>query len=61
MAARQKTLSAGDTEFTTYAKQYLQDGEFPKLPDDPRLANAKLEWDMEVVFFTPKKTAETQQ
>ena len=54
-------LISGDVKFTADAKQYLQDGEFPKLPDDPRLANAKLEWDMEVVFFTPKKTAETQQ
>lgn len=57
---KMKVLS-GDADFIDDAKQYLQDGEFPKLPDDPRLANAKLEWDMEVVFFTPKQTEATQQ
>jgi hypothetical protein len=55
-----KVLS-GDADFIVDAKQYLQDGEFPKLPDDPRLANTKLEWDMEVVFFKPKQTEATQQ
>jgi hypothetical protein len=48
-----KVLS-GDREFIPDAQQYLKEAEFPKLPDDPRLANAKLIWDMEVVFFTPK-------
>lgn len=48
-------LISGDADLIADAKQYLQAGEFPKLPDDPRLANAKAEWDMEVVFFTPKK------
>jgi hypothetical protein len=56
---KMKILS-GDLEFIEDAKQYLQHGEFPKLPDDPRLANAKLEWDMEVVFFTSKQTAGPQ-
>jgi hypothetical protein len=50
---KMKVLS-GDAEFIPDAKQYLQDGEFPKLPDDPRLANTQAVWDMEVVFFTPK-------
>ena len=48
-----KVLS-GDGEFIPDAQQYLKEAEFPKLPDDPRLAKAKLIWDMEVVFFTPK-------
>lgn len=50
---KMKVLS-GDAEFVPDAKQYLQDGEFPKLPDDPRLANMQAVWDMEVVFFSPK-------
>jgi len=50
---KMKVLS-GDSEFIADAKQYLQDGEFPRLPDDPRFANGKREWDMEVAFFTPK-------
>lgn len=49
-----KVLS-GDAEFVGDAKQYLQDGEYPELPDDPRLANLRQIWDMEVVFFAPKK------
>ena len=57
---KMKVLS-GDADFVADAKQYLQDGEFPKLPDDPRLANAKLEWDMEVVFFAQKQATGTQQ
>jgi hypothetical protein len=51
---KMKVLS-GDPEFIEDAKRYLQDGEYPKLPDDPRFANARMEWDMEVAFFTPKK------
>ena len=50
---KMKVLS-GDAAFVPDAKQYLQEAEFPKLPDDPRLANMKAEWDMEVVFFTSK-------
>ena len=50
-------IVSGDAEFIEDAKQYLQQVEFPRLPDDPRLANAKLEWDMEVVFFTSKQAA----
>jgi hypothetical protein len=57
---KMKVLS-GDADFIGDAKQYLQDAEFPKLPDDPRLANAKLEWDMEVVFFTQKPAEAKQQ
>jgi hypothetical protein len=52
-----KVLS-GDSTFVPDAKQYLKDAEYPKLPDDPRLANMRAVWDMEVVFFTPK-SAET--
>jgi hypothetical protein len=48
-----KVLS-GDREFIPDAKRYLNEAEFPKLPDDPRLANMRAVWDMEVVFFTPK-------
>jgi hypothetical protein len=48
-----KVLS-GDSAFVPDAKQYLQEAEFPKLPDDPRLANMKAIWDMEVVFFSTK-------
>jgi hypothetical protein len=51
-----KVLS-GDKEFIPDAKQYLKDGEYPKLPNDPRLANMRAIWDMEVVFFTPKPSA----
>ncbi|MGA8224495.1 MAG: hypothetical protein WB780_22815 [Candidatus Acidiferrales bacterium] len=51
-----KVLS-GDGEFIPDAQQYLKEAEFPKLPDDPRLANSKAIWDMEVVFFTPKSSA----
>lgn len=50
---KMKVLS-GDAEFIADAKEYLQEGEYPKLPDDPRFANMKMEWDMEVGFFTPK-------
>jgi len=50
---KMKVLS-GDAEFIEDAKEYLQNAEFPRLPDDPRLSNAKLEWDMEVVFFAHK-------
>lgn len=57
---KMKVLS-GDAEFVDDAKRYLQDGEFPKLPNDPRLANAKLEWDMEVVFFARKQAAGARQ
>jgi hypothetical protein len=48
-----KVLS-GDAEFIPDAERYLKQGKYPKLPDDPRLANAKVIWDMEVVFFAPK-------
>jgi len=48
-----KVLS-GDREFISDAATYLRDAEYQKLPDDPRLANARLIWDMEVVFFSPK-------
>jgi len=51
-----KVLS-GDAEFVPDARRYLTEAEFPKLPDDPRLANMKAVWDMEVVFFTPKSSA----
>jgi hypothetical protein len=50
---KMKVLS-GDGEFVSNAKQYLAQGEYPKLPNDPRLANLKAIWDMEVVFFSPK-------
>lgn len=50
---KMKVLS-GDPAFVPDAKEYLQEAEFPKLPDDPRLANMKAIWDMEVVFFTSK-------
>jgi hypothetical protein len=51
-----KVLS-GDSEFIPDAKRYLTEAEFPQLPDDPRLANMKAIWDMEVVFFTPKSSS----
>jgi len=50
---KMKVLS-GDPAFVPDAKEYLQESEFPKLPDDPRFANMKAIWDMEVVFFTPQ-------
>ena len=50
---KMKVLS-GDNDFVSDAKQYLEQGEYPKLPNDPRLANLKAIWDMEVVFFSPK-------
>lgn len=53
---KMKVLS-GDAEFTPDAQRYLNEAEFPKLPDDPRLANMKAVWDMEVVFFTPKNSS----
>jgi len=56
---KMKVLS-GDAPFVADARQYLEEGEYPKLPDDPRFANAKIEWDMEVAFFTPKATAAQQ-
>jgi hypothetical protein len=52
-AKNMKVLS-GDKQFVPDAKEYLQQAEFPKLPDDPQFANLKAVWDMEVVFFTPK-------
>jgi hypothetical protein len=57
---KMKVLS-GDAEFVGDAKQYLEEGEYPKLPDDPRFASAKIEWDMEVAFFTPKPGAAAAQ
>jgi len=48
-----KVLS-GDAAFVADAKTYVQNAQFPELPDDPLLANMKAEWDMEVVFFPPK-------
>jgi hypothetical protein len=51
-----KVLS-GDREFIPDAESYLNEAEFPKMPDDPRLANARRVWDMEVVFFTPKTSS----
>jgi hypothetical protein len=50
---KMKVLS-GDAEFIPDAQRYLKEAEFPKLPDDPRLANMRAVWDMEVVFFTPR-------
>jgi hypothetical protein len=50
---KMKVLS-GDPEFVPDAKRYLNDAEYPQLPNDPRFANAQMVWDMEVVFFTPK-------
>jgi hypothetical protein len=47
----------GDKEFIPDAKEYLKDGEYPKLPNDPHLANMRAIWDMEVVFFTTKPSA----
>ena len=51
---KMKVLS-GDSEFVDDAKKYLSDAQFPTLPNDPRFANVKMEWDMEVVFFSPKQ------
>jgi hypothetical protein len=51
-----KVLS-GDSEFIPDAESYLNEAEFPKMPDDPRLANARRIWDMEVVFFTPRSSS----
>jgi hypothetical protein len=48
-----KVLS-GESAFVSDAKEYLEQAEYPKLPNDPRLANLKAVWDMEVVFFSPK-------
>jgi hypothetical protein len=45
---------SGDPAFVKDAKEYVKHGEFPPLPEDPRLANAKLIWDFEVAFFSPK-------
>lgn len=45
---------SGDPAFVKDAKDYVKHGEFPPLPKDPRLANAKLIWDFEVAFFSPK-------
>jgi hypothetical protein len=53
---KMKVLS-GDPEFVPDAERYLNDGEYPQLPNDPRLAKAQMVWDMEVVFFTPKNSA----
>jgi hypothetical protein len=50
---KMKVLS-GDSDFVSDAKQYLEHGEYPKLPNDPRLVNLKAIWDMEVAFFSPK-------
>jgi hypothetical protein len=48
---------SGDPNFVPDAKQYLDEGEYPRLPDDPRLANSRMVWDMEVVFFTPQTSS----
>jgi hypothetical protein len=45
---------SGDPAFVKDAKEYVKHGEFPPLPKDPRLAKAKLIWDFEVAFFSPK-------
>jgi hypothetical protein len=45
---------SGDQDFVPDALRYLNDADYPKLPNDPRLANTQMVWDMEVVFFTPK-------
>jgi hypothetical protein len=45
---------SGDPNFVPDAKLYLEEGEYPRLPDDPRLANSRMIWDMEVAFFTPQ-------
>jgi hypothetical protein len=45
---------SGDPAFVKDAKEYVQHSEFPPLPKDPRLAQAKLIWDFEVAFFSPK-------
>jgi hypothetical protein len=55
-AKNMKVLS-GDADFIPDAERYLSEAEFMKLPDDPRFANMKAVWDMEVVFFTPKNPA----
>lgn len=48
---------SGDPNFVPDAKRYLDEGEYPRLPDDPRLANSRMVWDMEVVFFTPQTSS----
>lgn len=53
-----KVLS-GDSAFVGDAKDYVKQSEFGPLPNIPQLANAKREWDMEVVFFTAKKEPAT--
>jgi hypothetical protein len=53
---RNMKVLSGDSEFIADAQRYLNEAEFPKLPDDPRLANMKAVWDMEVAFFTPKSS-----
>jgi hypothetical protein len=50
-------VRSGDSKFIPDAQRYLEEAEFVKLPNDPRLANAKVVWDMEVVFFTTKTSA----
>ena len=52
-AKRIKVLS-GDEPYIEQAKEYIQNADFPTLPDDPRFANARLEWEIEVAFFAPK-------
>jgi hypothetical protein len=58
--AKKIHLLSGEPAFLADAKQYLEAYDFGKLPDDPRFANAKRNWDMEVVFFTPKVSSATK-
>lgn len=49
-----KVLS-GDEAFVPDAKEYMKSANFGAMPNIPRLANARREWEFEVAFFTPKK------
>jgi hypothetical protein len=47
------SVRSGVEPFVETAKKYLKTADFGAMPNIPRLANAKREWDFEVAFFTP--------
>ena len=53
--ARHLKVVSGDPAFVEDAKAYAKEHDYGAMPDIPQLANARRDWDMEVVFFSPKK------
>jgi hypothetical protein len=52
---RHLKVVSGDPAFVEDAKNYVKEHDYGAMPNIPQFASARRDWDMEVVFFSPKK------